>query len=666
VDFYAHQDEARKKTWQLVLLFSLAVIILLAITNAMVAITYQYVLRGSRVASHHYSAADLAVGIGWQTYLSVSAVVLAVILAAIALKWLTLSTGGKAVAESMGGQLLQPNSADGAERRLINVVEEMAIASGMPVPPVYLLTHEAGINAFAAGNTPADAVIGVTRGTVENLSRDQLQGVVAHEFSHILNGDMRLNLRLVAVLHGILFIGLAGRSLLSDEHRHHHHYHGNNRRGGIGQWQLMFLGVGLVIVGWLGSFFGNWIKSAVNRQREFLADASAVQFTRNPEGLANALRIIGGNTAHSGVQTRSAEQYSHMFFDAALLRGSSLFATHPPLHQRIQRIKQDWDGSYIYESAAFNALSAKRMARDDADTGVTDNEVLPDIPYIVSAAGIETATNTASDTIAATPSTELPQVVAQTVLSAIPPQLHEHCHEPMGALAVLCGMLLSDDVAVREQQLAHIKLCEVAGLTVLAQHLSGDIAQLPPQLRLPLLELCLPMLRQMSVEQFKRVKRVLLLLVRADGRLDLAEWCVFQVVCHYVEPTLGMAKPSRPQYKKLDDVAAEFQLVLSTLAWFGHPDQIRGEIEKAFRSAADTVKLARIELVDLASCRIDEFGKAVNKLANCYPLLKPQLLKALVVCVQHDNIVKPIEHEIIHAIAAVMDCPLPVNLLAQR
>jgi hypothetical protein len=174
------------------------------------------------------------------------------------------------------------------------------------------------------------------------------------------------------------------------------------------------------------------------------------------------------------------------------------------------------------------------------------------------------------------------------------------------------------------------------------------------------------MLKQMSVEQFKRVRRALLLLIRADGTLDLAEWCVFQLVCHYVEPALGMTKPSRPQFRKVEEVAAEFQQVLSTLAWFGQAGQPRDNIEKAFRNGAEAIKLPGIALIDLTACRVDEFGKAVNKLANCYPLLKPQLLKALVVCVQHDGVVSPVEHEIIHAIAAVMDCPLPLNLIELR
>lgn len=656
MDFYAHQDAARKQTRRLVVLFALAVATLVAITNGLVAITYLYVLRGGRVVTHHYSAQGLSLGLGWQTYLSVSVVVIAVILGAIALKWLALSGGGKAVAESMGGRLIQPNATDSAQRRIINVVEEMAIASGMPVPPVYLLADESGINAFAAGNTPADAVIGITRGAIENLNRDQLQGVVAHEFSHIFNGDMRLNQRLVAVLHGILFIGLAGRSLLSDDH-----HACPNRTFGRGrrQTQLTMLGVGLVVVGWLGSFFGNWIKAAVSRQREFLADASAVQFTRNPEGFANALRIIGGSSVRGGVSAHRAEHYSHMFFDDALLRSSRLFATHPQLEERIKRVKPYWDGSYIYESTAFNTIADKTRAKDVSGSAASGAVHLDAIQYTVTPASAESSDDIAALNRVDSSTTDLPPVVAHVLLNAIPPRLREQCHEPLGAVAVLCGMLLSDDAVICQRQLAHIKLCEMPGLSVLAQHLRSDIAQLPPESRLPLLELCLPMLKQMSVAQYKGVKRSLLLLIRADGHIDLAEWCVFQLVCHYVEPVLGIAKPGRPQYKKADEIATDIALVLSMLAWFGHPDDAHDIVEQAFRRGADTLGLSQLSLIDAKACRMDDFGKAVSKLANSYPLLKPQLLKALAACAQHDGIVRPLEREVIHAIAAVMDCPTP-------
>lgn len=641
MDFYTHQDAARKKTRQLVMLFALAVTTLVAITNLLVAVTYHYVLRGGKVVTHQFSAQDLVTGPGWQTYVTVSLVVIAVVLGAIGFKWLTLSAGGKAVADALQGRLVEPNTSVAAERRLINVVEEMAIASGLPVPPVYLLAQEPGINAFAAGNTPADAVIGITRGAIERLDREQLQGVIAHEFSHIQNGDMRLNLRLVAVLFGILFIGMAGRSLLHGDPRLHMRH--ALRRGGISTDRRVVLGVGLVTVGWLGSFFGNWIKAAVSRQREFLADASAVQFTRNPDGLANALRIIGGSTVRSELQAVRAEQFSHLFFGNAL-HGGRLFATHPPLQQRIRRIKPDWDGSFIVENADYEITAVPAVAHDTVSLAAGTAAVVQPA-HVVDAV---------TDALHA-----LPVAAAQSMLRDIPQPLRQICGEPLEAVGVVLGLLLSHDTGVRSRQLAHIALCEMPGLVLLAQQHADNIARLAPQQRLPLLELCLPALKQMSVDQYKRVRRVLLLVIRADGRLDLAEWCVLQLVCHFVEPALGLARTSRPHYRDINDIAAEFAQVLSMLAWSGHRDAPREVVENAFRRGADAAGISRIALCGPAACRIDDFTRATTTLADAYPLLKPRLLKGLAECARHDEVIAPLERELIHAIAAVIDCPLP-------
>ena len=217
----------------------------------------------------------------------------------------------------------------------------MAIASGTPTPPVYMMQEEPGINAFAAGFTPSDAVVGVTRGCVGQLSRDELQGVIGHEFSHILNGDMRLNIRLMGVLFGILVVGLIGSILLRSS-LYGSALQSRSSRGNSTQVLLIIGGV-LMLVGFIGTLVGNLIKASVSRQREFLADASAVQFTRNPSGIAGALKKIGGFEAGSEMMNPHAPESSHMFFGRAVSSGfNSLFATHPPLEERIARLDSSW------------------------------------------------------------------------------------------------------------------------------------------------------------------------------------------------------------------------------------------------------------------------------------------------------------------------------------
>lgn len=662
MDFFTHQDQARKNTRLLVLLFSLAVLTLIGITNILVAVSYYYLQRGAKVTTAHYSASDIVGGLGWETFGSVSLVVIAVVLLAILFKWLMLGSGGKAVAEALGGRPIDPNTRDPQQRRVLNVVEEMAIASGMPVPPVYLLSHESGINAFAAGHTPADAVIGVTQGCIESFNRQQLQGVIAHEFSHILNGDMRLNLRLVAVLFGILFIGMIGELLLRSGSGYHGRYRRDSKTG-----QIAMLGVGLLAVGWLGSFFGRWIKSAVSRQREFLADASAVQFTRNPQGIADALKIIGGHNNHSELEAGDREEFSHMFFGSALSRLGGMFATHPPLEERIKRVEPGWNGQFIFaqpESVSYSGADATfaEQGQFQADAEKQRRQQATEAATVLAGAVLNNDYSQLNEAIAG----EQDLQTISKLLTEIPQDLRAEAGDPFGAVALIFALLLDDDAAVLEKQVEYMQQCDMPGLAAHAKALHKRLLALHPSLRLPVLELCLPALKTMSEQQYKSVRRVSLLLIRADKQVSMFEWCLFHLVRHYMDAALGLAKPSRPQFKKINQIESEYCLLLSVLAWHGvgaadslAADARQADAEKAFARGANTAGLYRQSLIAEADCDLDAFTRAVNKLANSYPLLKPRLLKGLADCAMHDDIVNPVEKEIITAVAAVIDSPLP-------
>ena len=290
MDFFASQDDARKKTGLLLFYFGLAVLSI--IIAVYIAFAFFFAYQGSRASQFSfYSIWDP------ELFVTVAGVTILIVICGSLYKISILKSGGAGVAEMLGGKLIPASTQDFLEKRLLNIVEEMAIASGVPVPPVYLLENEQGINAFAAGFTPDDAVIGVTRGSLETLNREELQGVIAHEFSHILNGDMWLDLKLVGFLHGILLIALIGRSILRGSSRSR-----NSKNSG----GFVLFGLVLLVLGYLGVLFGKLIKSGVSRQREYLADASAVQFTRNPHGLAGALKKIGGLAAGSFVEVSRA------------------------------------------------------------------------------------------------------------------------------------------------------------------------------------------------------------------------------------------------------------------------------------------------------------------------------------------------------------------------
>ncbi|WP_339668844.1 M48 family metallopeptidase [Dasania marina] len=650
MNFFTEQDQARRNSKILIALFAIAVCSLIAITNIVVAITF-WLMDGQLQDSSHVAELLHSAGkpsfahyFSWQNFGKISLMVSSAIAIVIAYKWLQLAAGGKRVAESLGGVRIHPNTDNTNEQRVLNVVEEMALASGMPVPAVYLLRGEKGINAFAAGNTPADAVIGVTQGAIEQFDREQLQGVVAHEFSHILNGDMRLNLRMIALLSGIVFIGNIGELIMRAGGRHGG-YHTTKRSGDA---RVFMLGLAFVIIGWLGVFFGGLIKAAISRQREFLADASAVQFTRNPQGIANALKIIGGYQAGSRVFSAKASEISHMFIAEALGSWAS-FDTHPEIEKRIRKIEPGWNGAMISRRMRVEASAQAGAALH----GKEQRKGQAAMAAVAGAAFVAAQQTQATNSAVA---------AAEQDIKTIPYGLKKLAHEPLGASALVYSLLLDADKATAEQQIAYIEQCQVKGLVMLCRQIKEDVTGLDIILRLPLIELSLPALKMLSAEQYKQFKKTLLLIIRADKKFEIFEWCLFQLVRHYLAPEFETVRASKPQYKKAKQVAKSYAIVLSALARYGHDDE--GEQHRGFTKGANTAGLYTLTLLPEQDCSMDDFVKAVNQLANCFPLLKPKLLKGFADCVSHDGVVSPIEQEVLTAIAAVMDCPQPRLLMS--
>jgi len=639
VNFFEQQDIAQRNTWRLTVLLLLAVTSLILITTALFAFTMLYLGVGS---SHSGQASagfwqSLGTVIQWQRLATIAAVVLTVVLLGGLYKYWQLQGGGSTVAESLGGQRILPNTTDADERKILNVVEEMAIASGTAVPPVYILEDEA-INAFAAGLTPEDAVIGVTRGCIRNLTRDELQGVVAHEFSHIFHGDMRLNMRLVAILNGILLLGLIGYFIIRGSA-----YRGvstsrsrNKNQGGI-----MLLGVGLVVIGYAGTFFGNLIKAAVSRQREFLADASAVQFTRNPEGIAGALKKIGGSMNGSHLQATHSAEFSHMYFSQGVSSAfNALMATHPPLPERIRRIQPHWDGNYsITATATPNEAEASSTEQATARGAFTGAAALAAMQHIGQPSPEHIAT-------------------AGTILHELGEPVRELARDPFSARGLVFGLLLDKDRSLRQQQLqALLQYYPLGELHALKTSMT-KAHQLQEHQRLPLVDLAVSALHMLSPPQLKTFLQALHTLVIADGHINAMEWALTRIVRQH----LGATEP-RHEHTALRSLGKECQQVLSFVIHAGGNDDAMNQA--AFERAATSLPLESLTLLTAAQLDTAALDRALDRLGGVKPLQKPQLLKAMIACIEHDGRITAIEAELFRAIADSLGCPVP-PLTGQR
>jgi Zn-dependent protease with chaperone function len=648
MDFFEHQEVARRTTGRLILYFILAVAAIVVAIYFVVLIAMVFVGgdSGQPGGPNPYMETPWHPGL----FALVAAATVGVILVGSLYKTSQLASGGESVALMLGGRLIDQQTRDLAERRLLNVVGEMALASGTPVPPVYVMDNEPSINAFAAGHQPSDAVIGVSRGCLEYLNRDELQGVMAHEFSHILNGDMRLNLRLVGVLHGILIIAILGwyvlRSLGSSGRSSRSRGKGGGGGGAVAA--ILAVGLGLLVVGSVGLFFGKLIKGAVSRQREFLADASAVQFTRLPDGIAGALKKIGGRPETSKINDAHAEEISHMFFGSALGSFSrQLFATHPPLDERIRRIDPGFDGRFP------KRVEPVKLAPEETKA---DARTKPATPFEAFGAGGEIPLDP-TGVLGRIGVPGMGQLIyAAAILDSLPEPLRDAAGEPYAARAVVYAVLLDRDVEVRRRQLDALRpLAEELSYRE-TQRLVPAIDDLPEQSRLPLVEMALPALKQLSPDQYSRFRENVEMLIRADDKVDLLEYAVQMMMLGHLDVQFGRAKPIAVRFGRIEPLLPSLIRALSTLAHAGQQDE--ADAKRAFDKGMAEVGRTASPLPK-SDCSLRDFDAALRALAESAPKLKRQIVSACVACVAADGQVTPRESQLLQAVAAVLGVPIP-------
>jgi Zn-dependent protease with chaperone function len=648
MDFFERQDRARRNTRFLFVYFFAGVVLL--ILSVYLAVALLYVGFGetdSRRGDYGYGRNEISTRSLWNPtlFIGVSLGTLAVIGIGSLSKMAELSRGGKSVATMLGGRPVQPQTADPEERKLLNVVEEMALASGVPVPGIYILDQERGINAFAAGHTTSDAVVGVTRGAVRTLTRDELQGVIAHEFSHILNGDMRLNLRLIGLIFGILCIAVSGRVLL------------RVRSSGKNKNPLPALGLALILIGWIGVFFGRLIQAAVSRQREFLADAAAVQFTRNPPGLAGALKKIAGYSAGSRIKSAHAQEAGHLFFGNGL-GGSflNLLATHPPLEERIRLLDPAFDGKLprIEAGANWSTLDAAQGASQLSGAQyppVAPGRGRPGKPPPVPVASVvQSIGNPGARHLS----------FASAVREAFTPNTLAAAHEPLGACTIVYGFLLSTDPATSERQLAQLTNGTSDSIVQETLKLLPDVRQVALHAKLPLIDLCLPALRQLSPSQFEQFRATVTALVECDGEINLFEYMLQRIVLRHLEPQFQPARKPVIQFYSLRPLATDCAVILSALAWVGQDEP--GQVQRAFRDGAERLAYAAqtdLVLVPVDHCGLAQVDTSLERLAQAVPQIRKNLLHACALTVAADGLVRESEAEMLRAVADSLDCPIP-------
>ena len=650
MDFFQAQALAHRRTKWLVLLFIMSVGATIGVTYAATIVLIGNLPSGGNKHRHRnyydYDGPAAHIATGWwdpQIFAAVAGGTILLVAGAALFKTAQLRQGGPAIAEMVGGRRVEPNTTNLKEKRLLNVVEEMSIASGISVPAVYVLDDEAGLNAFAAGLTISDAVVTVTRGTLEKLNRDELQGVVAHEFSHILNGDMRMNIRLVAVLFGIFFLTIIGRSLL----RILANTTGRNRKSDTRVLIVVVAsGVVLIVIGYIGYFFGRLIQAAVSRQREFLADASAVQFTRNPGGITGALKKIGGYALGGQVSSAHASAIGHFFFAEAVTSNfMGMLATHPPLERRIRAIDPQFDGKYFTPPETVDVEHESFVS-----AGLVPPPLRPARTQSPIAHTLQTAAIASIGTLTPEQVTN-----AQALIDEIPERLRQAARSTREATVLVFGLLLDTNVEIRQRQTATLP----AEISTALFELTEPLAALKPAHKLPLCQLALPALRELPVSAHADLFATIQILIEADGSVSTFEFALQKLLQRQLLFSHSPRLSPGTQLYSFQAVREEILIVLSAVA-YASADEFAAA-QAAFVEGTKMLRMldGALELLALESCAPDRLSPALDRLGSAAGPIKQRILLACAQSVIADGEIRVAEAELMRVFAAMLDCPMP-------
>lgn len=560
-----------------------------------------------------------------------------------------LSAGGGKVAVDMGGTLVPTDVQDPLRRRLRNVVEEMAIASGVPVPEIYVMEEEHGINAFAAGFSPSDAAIAVTRGTLELLDRDELQGVIAHEFSHILNGDMKLNVRLMGVLFGIMVLGLIGRMVVRGGYHTSIVSSRRNRNAPV----ILIVGIGLIILGGIGVFFARMIKASVSRQREFLADASAVQFTRQSHGIASALKKIGGYSEGSKISATDPEEVSHMLFGS----GTSLlgmFATHPPLMDRIQALDPG------FKESDFPRVDPRQRRVETAHAS-QHAAFAADITTVFASGSTKVLSASIADTVGHPEQEHIE--FARKLRKSIPAQLYDAAHSSELAFLLSIALVLDQSKRTIDRQFSLLQEQLGSERTEIIRRYYDELSTSSGEYRLPLLEITFPALKRRPMPELAFLVELTNRLIEVDGDIDLYEFCFYRIMMsslgQAIDPT-GAHGVRRSRRQDLQSAATE---LLRILADHGHDSDQE-------RSAAFAAGIATLgpwahgaKYESDRECSVARLNNSLDVLLGLNSKGQESLLRAVSATAAHDGQISVAEAELIRAVCATLNYPLPPILV---
>lgn len=640
MDFFAYQDRARRNSARLLLLFALAVIAIIAAVNLVALVLLP---RPSLVST-----------------LVISTATLLLIVISSLVRIGQLRAGGGVIAARAGAVVVPLQTDQPLLRRYRNVAEEMAIAAGIAVPQLFVLEDDPGINAFAAGYGPSDAAVVVTRGALERLNRDELQAVVAHELAHVLNGDMRLNIQLMGVLFGILMLSVMGKRLIAHSGMVGR---GQGRPGLSAGLVVVLLGLAGMAIGSVGVLFARLIKAAVSRQREVLADASAVQFTRQSKGLAGALKKIGGLDAGSQLRNRAAaEEVSHMLFGPGLGL-SRWFATHPPLIERIALLEPGFSGVQLQVLRRRWAVNAPDGLAEDVRLGLAGGQAPVETAPVAGLEGspLAVAPRQVSAQVANPGCDDYRQ--AARLLQQLPAPLHDAARDREQAPALVLALLLASEPALARAQLQLIGngLGEV--LCQRVQTLRAGVTGLHPGLRLPLAAMAFPALRRNPRPQLHALVAVIDAVVHAEGQVELFQYCLARLLRTQVIEALDPAAHTRFGRRAASSVQRQFCTLLSVVAWAGHPGQPE-HARRAYLAGMGRV-LTKDHLPYLPPPGVQVLDAVWPALDALEPLAKQVLVEALTATIALDGRTSVAEAELLRLVCAVLHCPLPALLQAE-